>query len=61
MTKNLRLEAFILSVTPPEDLINNTLTEAELEARHILFMHDKTSRSYLQKLFMELEQNKSGA
>jgi hypothetical protein len=59
--EQLCLEAFVLSVTPPADLLNVTLTEEEFEERHILFMHEKSSRAYLQKLFEKLKPNKGAA
>jgi len=50
---NIILNSFILSVTHTDDLLNNKLTRAELEARNIFFMDDGAN-SYLPKLFAKL-------
>jgi hypothetical protein len=50
---NLILNAFILSVTPFQKLLNlgNNMTPADLESRHILFMDTPNDTTYIQKLF----------
>lgn len=52
---NVILNSFILSVTPIIDLLNNQFSQAELEARNILFMGDG-GNSYLTKLFAKIKQ-----
>lgn len=52
----LTLNAFILSVTPFQQLLNldPATTQADLESRHLLFMDAPADSSYLTKLFASL-------
>jgi hypothetical protein len=46
----LILNAFVVSVTPFTKLPNNAVNQADLEKRHVLFMHDD-GQIYLNKMF----------
>lgn len=46
----LILNAFVLSITPFKEIINNSLTQSELEDRHVLFMVGN-SEAYLKQMF----------
>ncbi len=57
---NLTLNAFILSGTPFNDIINlgGTVTQSDLEDRNVLFM-DKGRDSYLADLFVKIDESSS--